>query len=136
MGLYHVIRARCVTEDYDVSERFRIDESTPTLTCTALQHWLEKLGAPNETPLTHLKKSFRFYSSVQPKFNTTAHKQFLYYELDVLSLSNSAGTEHIVDMVKVEVDRIIALKLSRSEKLTMLEKLGPEYVKLYRKAST
>jgi len=126
VGLYHILRARCVTEDYDVSERFRIDETT--LTCTALQHWLEKLGVPNETPLSYLKKSFRFLAAVQPKFNTTARKQFLYYELDALSLK-SVGTEQVENKLSSEVDRIIALQLSRPETLAMLREKGNEYLK-------
>jgi hypothetical protein len=137
IGLFHIIRARCVTEDYDVAEKFMIDETT--LTCTALQHWMNALCQKDcmatETPLTLLKKSFTFFSAVQPKFNTTARKQKLYYELDVLSLSNSAGSEQNENNVESEVKRINALDVSRSEKLTMLEKLGPEYVKLYRKVS-
>jgi hypothetical protein len=128
LGLFHVIRARCVTEKYDVMERFRLDDTT--LSCTALEHWMNILGkGVTKPPHEYLIPGFHFFAAVQPKFNTTACKQKLYYELDVLSLASSAGNEQVVDNVSSEVDRIIALGKSRSETLAMLREKGNEYLK-------
>lgn len=128
LGMIHIIRASCVTEDYEVCERFRLDETT--FTCTALQHWMSMLGTGvTKLPYEYLIKGFHFFAAVQPKFNTLARKQTLEYELDVLSLSPIMVNEQVVDMVKSEVDRIIALKMSRSETLAMLREKGNDYLK-------
>jgi len=134
-GLIHTIRASCVTEDYTVTESFRVDGTT--LTCPSLDYWLRALFpdglTPGITPNLMMKKGLHFYARVQIKWPTRSAVQIMYYELNFESLSHMHEVGVSAESVRVEVDRIVALGKSRSETLTMLEQKGPEYVKVYRK---
>ena len=135
IGLVHTIKASCVTEDYAISESFRVDGTT--LTCPSLDYWLRALFpdglTPGITPNLMMKKGLHFYAKVQVKWPTRSIVQSMYYELNVESLSHMHESETSTSYVEKSVDRIVARKLSRVDTILELEKLGPEYVKVYRK---
>lgn len=135
IGLVHTIKASCVTEDYTVSESFLVDPTT--LTCPSLDYWIGLLFPngldPGITPNIVLKKGLHFYARVQVKWSTRSAVQIMYYELNFESLTQMHESETSTSHVEKSVERIVARKLSRVDTILELEKLGPEYVKVYRK---
>lgn len=74
-----------------------------------------------------------FFASVQPKFNTEATKQEMFWEIDVLSLARLKQNESVVETVESEVKRIMNTNMTREKKISTLVGLGKEYVALFRK---
>ena len=137
-GVFFTIKASCVTEDYKVIETFRINPDT--VSCPALDHWI-RLLIPNglsagQTYAEVFPKGLHFFAKVQPKYNTEAVKQELFYELDVLSLSPTLQKEVTEKDIESEVKRIVALGLDRKDTLSRLVQLGPEYVRIFRKGES
>lgn len=127
---FHNIRWQCVTEDVKVSEQYHLPDEK---ICEALKNRIEQLDGTykNQAADTYFIRGFHMYAKVSMYVESDGTLKYVFNPFSFTRIMNKVGAEKV--NVREVVTSLMIKHPERKELLEVLEKMGREYVREYRK---